>query len=308
MSKDNEDNKNNKQKQTRLDRSLSNFMASNKEGSFSTHANRSKRLDQAMKTLNKELNYKQLKNVRDLKGRHVRALVEHWKSNDLSAGTIKNRMSDLRWLAKKIENPRIVERDNQAYDIERRKYVKNDVNIAKTLDREALTQVSNKHVQMSLKLQEAFGLRREEAMKIQINKADRGSHITLDASWCKGGRTRDVPVRTEEQRALIAEVKQFCRDNQCKSLIPPDKSYKQQLKAYEYQTAKVGIRENHGLRHQYAQDRYRELTGRECPKNGGKTSRQLTAEEKISDNKARLQISSELGHNRESITAVYLGR
>ena len=85
-------------------------------------------------------------------------------------------------------------------------------------------------------------------------------------------------------------------------------TYSQQLKAYEYQTEKVGLDKNHGLRHQYAQDRYLELTGRECPKNGGLTSRQLSPEDRKIDYESRLQISEELGHSREAITAVYLGR
>lgn len=293
---------------SRLERSLTNFMASNKEGSFATHNNRIERLTQAMRTLNKELGYRHLKNIRDLKGRHVRGLVENWKEKGLSTGTIKNRMSDLRWIAKKIENPRIVERTNQAYGIENRKYVKNDTNIAKILDKSGLSKITDKRVELSLKMQEAFGLRREEAIKIQPEIADKGDKLELSSSWTKGGRAREIPIRTEQQRELLNDVKQFCRDNGEKSLIPKDSSYIQQLRSYEYQTEKTGIDKNHGLRHQYAQERYRELTGRECPKNGGLTSRKLSPEQKDQDLKARLTISKELGHNREEITAIYLGR
>lgn len=295
-------------KQSRLDRSLTNLIQANKEGSYATHINRLDRLSQAMRTLNKELGYRQLKNVRDLKGRHVTKLVNHWKEKGLSSGTIKNRMADLRWLSRKIENPRIIHRDNKSYGIEDRKYVDNHKNIAKSLDRSDLSRVSNPYIKMSLRLQEAFGLRREEAIKIQVNKADKGDKLKLEASWTKGGREREIPVRTSEQRELLNEVKQFCKENDCKSLIPTELSYRQQLNAYEYQTASVGLNKNHGLRHQYAQDRYHELTGRECPKNGGKTSRQLTPDERLADNLARLEISEELGHSREAITAVYLGR
>ena len=49
---------------------------------------------------------------------------------------------------------------------------------------------------MSLRLQQAFGLRREEALKIQPRWADRGEHLHLKASWTKGGRERTVPIRT----------------------------------------------------------------------------------------------------------------
>jgi hypothetical protein len=64
----------------------------------------------------------------------------------------------------------------------------------------------------------------------------------------------------------------------------------------------------HGHRHQYAQDRYHELTGWLSPAAGGPRSRELTAEQKAVDREARLTISCELGHEREQVTAVYCGR
>lgn len=293
-------------KMSKLNRSLEDLITNNKEGSFSTHANRSNRLRQSINQL-QELGYKP-SNIRNLQGKHVRALVENWKSSGLNAGTIKNRVSDLRWLSRKIDNPRIVERENSSYGIERRQYVNNDKNIAKTLDNSALKNISDPYVVQSLKLQEAFGLRREEAIKFQPQLADRGSHIHLQGSWCKGGREREVPIRNEEQRKLLNEVKAFCKANGSNSLIPSALTYKQQLKSYEYQTDKAGITENHGLRHAYAQARYKELTGRESPKNGGSKSSELSPQQKEIDYQARMAISAELGHGREAITAVYLGR
>jgi plasmid replication initiation protein len=38
-----------------------------------------------------------------LKPKHVEALVAQWKGEELSAGTIKNRMSELRWWSEKIQ-------------------------------------------------------------------------------------------------------------------------------------------------------------------------------------------------------------
>lgn len=290
-----------------LNYSLKILCQHNKEGSFATHANRSERLQQSMTRLY-ELGYHHVKDVRDLKTRHIDALVEDWKSQELSAGTIKNRMSDLRWLSRKIDKQNIVKRTNDEYGIERRKYVNNDRNIAKELNQADLQQVNDPYTKLSLRLQAAFGLRREESIKFQPKMADQGDHIALKSSWCKGGRAREIPIRNEEQRQILDEVREFCRTHQCKSLIPSERSYYQQLRTYEYQTDKAGIDKNHGLRHEYAQTRYRELTGWECPKNGGKRSRQLTYTEKTQDQAARVIISRELGHNREEITAVYLGR
>jgi len=82
----------------------------------------------------------------------------------------------------------------------------------------------------------------------------------------------------------------------------------QQLQRFKAQCAAAGIHHVHGHRHQYAQERYRELTGWACPAQGGPTKKQLTYEQKAIDRRARFTISQELGHGRESIASVYLGR
>ena len=64
----------------------------------------------------------------------------------------------------------------------------------------------------------------------------------------------------------------------------------------------------HGLRHTYAQRRYRELTGWEAPINAGKLRREMTEVEKQKNIEARRIISSELGHSRIAITWVYCGK
>ena len=48
-----------------------------------------------------ELGYR-LTDAASLKRKHVEALVERWKAEDLAIATIKNRMADLRWWAEKM--------------------------------------------------------------------------------------------------------------------------------------------------------------------------------------------------------------
>jgi hypothetical protein len=99
------------------------------------------------------------------------------------------------------------------------------------------------------------------------------------------------------------------RSPQGKSLVAPGYStYRDYLKHFRYECERVGIHAFHGHRHFYAQARYKGLTGWECPARGGPRSKQLTPEQKAADREARRVISSEMGHNREQITAVYLGR
>lgn len=289
-----------------LSRSLSELIHGNKEGSFGTQAARSAILHASINKL-KEEGFS-LKSVKNLKQKHVHVLLNLWRERGLATSTIKNNMTHLRWLARKINNPRIIERTNRAYEIPNRKYVNNGGGKARNLDRNRLDRITNSYVNMSLRLQEAFGLRREESIKIQPDIADKGDRLYLKDSWCKGKIAREVLIRNPEQRAILDEVKLFCRENGSKSLIPSNLQYKQQLKAYEYQTSKVGLSSMHGLRHRYAQTLYRDLTGWEAPNAGGPKKSELTVDQKKLDRMARLQISRELGHQREEITAVYLGR
>ena len=250
-----------------------------------------------------EAGYKDL-DVDGLKGRHVNALVERWKKEELSPGTIKNRMSALRWWAETIGKKSLIAKSNSHYGIAPRTYV-TKTNKAVQLSSGDLERVRDFHVRLSLELQSEFGLRREESIKFRSSYADRGDHIRLKASWTKGGRYREIPITTESQRALLDRVRDAAGR---KALIPPDRTYKEQLKAYERETAHAGLSKMHGLRHEYAQCRYEKLTGWKAPAAGGPGAKELTVEQKAIGREARLTISRELGHEREQITGVYLGR
>jgi integrase len=142
-------------------------------------------------------------------------------------------------------------------------------------------------------------------MKIQPKNADFGDHLRLKASWTKGGKARSIPISNPYQREILDKAHVIAGSG---SLIPARKTYAEQLHLYEGITKRAGLSKMHGLRHAYAQKRYEELTGRQSPACGGKTSKELSKSEKVRDREARLVISRELGHEREQITAVYLGR
>jgi len=272
------------------------------EGSFKTRAGRERQLTAIANQLH-ELGFRGLK-ATSIKQKHVQALVDHWLSKNLSPGTIKNRMSCLRWWAEKVNKRAVVAGANDFYGIPDRQFV-SDTSKAKDLAEEPLARVKDEHVRMSLRLQQAFGLRREEAIKIQPRWADRGKHLHLKASWTKGGRERTVPIRTREQRALLERAKQLAGLG---ALIPRGRTYVEQMRIYERHTANAGLSKMHGLRHAYAQQRYRELTGWPSPHAGGPSKKELTRAQQQRDQQARLAISIELGHVREQISAVYLGR
>ena len=275
----------------------------NRDGSRSTQANRERMLTLIANQLH-QLGFRQLQ-ATSLKPKHVEALVQHWQQKGIAPATIKNRMAALRWWAEKVDKRNVIARDNSHYGIPSRAFVAQGSSKALSLPEQSLAKVRDLWVRISLELQRAFGLRREEAIKFQPKFADRDDHLELKATWCKGGRSRTVPVRSESQREVLRRAHELAKGG---SLIPSDRSYAQQLRIYERQVSNAGLSRMHGLRHTYAQERYEELTGWECPAAGGPSSEELTPEQREIDREARMTITEELGHGREQITIVYLGR
>ncbi|MDA9981386.1 integrase domain-containing protein [Gammaproteobacteria bacterium] len=273
-----------------------------REGSYATQVKRERMLTLMANQLH-ELGYRGM-TARSLKPKHVEALVKRWFGQELSIGTIKNRMAVIRWWSHKVDKQNVVARANEHYGIPDRRFVTNESK-AKTVTPSELDKVRDEHVRMSLELQQAFGLRREEAIKFQPSFADRGDRIVLKASWTKGGKERPVPVRTQRQRNVLDRVRRLAGFG---SLIPSNRNYVHQMRVYEGNTLRAGLSHMHGLRHAYAQNRYQELTGWKAPANGGPDSKSLTPEQREVDNEARLTISRELGHERGAVTTAYLGR
>lgn len=269
------------------------------QGSHATRAARHRDL-QLVATQLWDMGYK-VKAATSLKPKHVEALVGRWQGEGLTIGTIKNRMGHVRWWSDAVGKASVVP-SNEDLGIETRAQTGEDK--AQKLDLAKVATIPDRHIQLSLRLQAAFGLRREEAMKIRSGLADKGTHLALKPSWTKGGRYREIPVVTERQRALLDEVASFAKGG---SLIPECKTYVAHLKAYENQTLKAGLRNNHGLRHNYAQWRYKALMGWDCPAKGGPKPAGMSPVDVATDKAARLAISEELGHGRLEITNVYLG-
>jgi len=285
-----------------LNYQLKQLCQQNRDGSYGTQVQRARILSLVANQLHDQ-GFRQM-NAHSLKPKHIEALTKHWLASDVSAGTIKNRMSALRWWAQKVNRQNVVARSNEYYGIPDRKCVTNDSK-AKQIASSDLDKVRDVHVRMSLELQQAFGLRREEAIKFQPSFADRGDHIALKESWTKGGKARVIPVRTEGQRSVLDQARRLAGKG---SLIPSSRNYRQQLRIYEGHTLRAGLSSMHGLRHAYAQNRYEELTAWKSPAGGGPPSKSLDNRQRERDYRARLIISRELGHEREQITSVYLGK
>lgn len=279
---------------------LKNICSHNRDGSHATQANRF-RILQAIGRELQQGGYK-LPAARSLKPKHVQYLVQFWQTAGLTAGTIKNRMGALRWLAEKVNKGSIIPRDNAALGIAEREHHKG--NKAQKLDLAQLSKVECPYMRLSVRFMAAFGLRMEEALKFRPKMADKGDYIALKASWTKGGRYREIPVHSQRHRDLLDEAKMLCGEG---SLIPLGKNYIQHRKAFEYATLKAGFSNLHGLRHNYAQARFKQLSGFAAPKAGGPGRGSMTAAQRSADETARLTVSNELGHDRLDVTVTYLG-
>lgn len=281
--------------------SLKSILQRDNFGSFATRHDRKHMLLHFVDEL-VGLGYK-LPHIGNLRQKHIEAVVNHWKQQNLSNATLKNRLSAIRHLAALLNKPQIV-LSNSALGIGARKYVptKN-----RALHHPDFSKISNPYIKISLELQRVFGLRREESLKIKPHLADKGEKLELLPSWCKGGRGRIIPIRTEEQHYWLEQAKNIA-GKFGNSLIPPEKNYIQHRYVYDKQVTRAGLRNLHGLRHAYAQQRYKELTGWDAPINGGPRSSELTPQQKEIDYRARMILSEQLGHSREQITVNYLGR
>ena len=274
----------------------------NRDGSFSTRAARERALDLCARQL-KGLGYGQMR-AQSLKPKHVEALVGLWTAEGITAGTLKNRMAYLRWWAEKVGRESVIPGENASLGIPERSLMSAEGRQL-ALDADKLVLIGDERVKLSLLLQAEFGLRREESIKFQPGYAIRGNMLHLKASWTKGGLAREIPIRTADQRWVLEQVKNLAVKG---SLIPEERTYVQQVRVYEGELRKAGISRAHGLRHTYAQRRYEDLAGWKSPHAGGPKSKDLTPDQRATDRAVRLAVSAEMGHAREEITAVYLGR
>src|ERR1700674_113804 len=82
----------------------------NRDGSYATQYARERILTMIANQLH-EMGFKDMR-AGSLKPKHVERLVERWKAEALSAGTIKNRMTELRWWAEKTDKQNVIAKSN----------------------------------------------------------------------------------------------------------------------------------------------------------------------------------------------------
>lgn len=283
--------------------------------SYATSRAREDILTQGFKYLNKS-GYK-LRNVKNFGPTHMKILAKHWESKPLSPSTIQLRFCVFRtfctWIGKKgmvgdaaeyLDNP----------DVAKRVYVSNKDKgwMAKGVAiMPKITEAYKKDekVGIQLLLMWAFGLRARESWQLQPVVADQAYqlHVTHGS---KNGKPRMVYVRNDWQRQVITIAKSHINDS-TGSLTPSDKQRRQWDDHFYYVLRSVGISRKeglvaHGLRHDHANDLYKELSGVDSPARGGAQAVDESLYKIIEF--TRQVVSNQLGHVRESITGAYCGK
>jgi len=266
---------------------------------------------------------------RVLTNRQVQAVANLWAERKLSVATVHNYLSFLRTYAAWIGRPGMV-RDVATYFgadshyVHRERTAKVDRSwIARCVEVEAKIREVTAYdpwVGMQLELCYRFGLRAKEARHFRPHVAviprelanPRDAEHFPDCKQflrvrygTKGGRPRDIPVKTPEQQELIERALQSVAPGHYvgapgRTAVQNANRFYNVLRRFEITKAALGVTA-HGLRHQHANDRYEELAGEPSPVRGG-------AGAGDADGAARMAVSSELGHGRVAITDAYLGK
>jgi Integrase len=248
-------------------------------------------------------------------GRHLQSQLDAGERTSSSAP--KNYVSAVNTVLRLATNGKWKPvRPGRDCGIQPRSYVATESKAMTQYTHESAKRVVGEKITCLLDLQRAFGLRFKESCLLNptlaLREALKHGQITLTAGT-KGGKRRTIPCRP----CGVAALERAIAVQDGRSMIPKNLSYVEfRTECYEQaKLAKIGF---HSERHHYAQERYTEITGAPSPVHAGWLRRErleklanylaVSVEEaKKIDTSARLQISIELGHNRESISNVYIG-
>lgn len=243
-----------------------------------------------------------LMNIRNLDSKHITAYVEYMESIDLSERTIKTDLSAIRWFFDFIPNTKHKLPDNNHLGVELPKHVfapedrtwSDDEyqGMCKVAIREGIKAYAD-----ALTLARYAGLRVHEVFRIDTATAHNAIHngeITIKG---KGGKVRTVPLNDacidalEDQLAVTPPGEKLfvAHDEHTDRAI-------NRLQVFIWQH-RDEVRDPmnpikltfHGLRHTYAAEQYHTLR-----------------EQGVSRFDAYLRVSKLLGHNRGSVTKLYI--
>lgn len=244
---------------------------------------------------------------------HVKALVE---AGEISVATAQNRISSVNTTFAALRGDRAVQVSPSEY-AGKRSAVRTEAPAAWGTSRvqdaaETLRGAGLYRAAAVLELARALGVRREEALKADLDRwsreANRHNAVNVQEGT-KGGRDapRWVPVDEVQRQALASAV--AARPDGSQNLIASHERYvdvaisrSSELNQAREILKQHGLPGYHDSRAAYACERYEQITG--CPAPAVAGGRWASTAD---DLRARAMISRELGHGRIDVLVSYVG-
>ena len=257
-------------------------------------------------------NYR-LQKFKNVEDRHFRAYVKYLKENN-EATTIQTDLSGIRYFHEKSGSKNKLSENVQlnlpkrAVGKEDRSWTPEEICKARVVARE----MGRVDVEISLDLVPIFGLRIEELCRLKVEHLMHAKENEQLIVQGKGKKTRPIPV-DEEQMKIIKKYLDYAKVS---GRVPGDylisssekngvlhekrslqnwmsfhrEKFMDENRADMKEEGKKARHETiswHGLRHNYAQRRFEEVS-------------------KVSPEKAKKVVSHDLGHGRDTVTPIYL--
>lgn len=253
------------------------------------------------------------------KQKHVKALTRYWEGKeDLQPASVIQKVSILRtflgWVGKSAVINTLTASDLYAEPEKFKRSLVADRDkswVPAGNPIEIIQKVIEKdpRIGSQLMLSHLFGLRPKETWCFKPERDyDKTNQLLHVRDGSKGGRPRIVPVTSEGQREFLDSLAELTYDTNG-SLIPKRTSLKAWKSRYYRVMNENGISKKnglvpHGLRHGFAHSVYEQHAGHPAAVKEPERGQDFDA---VQARIARLLVSEQLGHSRESITSAYTG-
>jgi site-specific recombinase XerD len=224
-----------------------------------------------------------LQSIRHLKTKHVERFFS--SISNLSPSTRANYATAMRQIASAIGKKNIMPRANAEIGIDRSdRYSPKHGNIEKMLEIRNTLYENGEWRALAFDVQRQFGLRiKESLLSNKTQKIDGKEFLVVEGA--KGGRPRNLEIRTPEQAAVVERVQEYIRQSGSSSLIPKEKTLSQGYKSLVNAISRAGgTKENQANSHLWRHEKAREMS------DSGSSDK---------------DIAEHLGHGRESVVRHY---
>ena len=257
--------------------------------------------------------------IKNIKGKHVRAILQRWVDQGIAKSTMATYVSHLRVFLGWLERPQllaVVDRFHAEHpDSTRRKSAtdrdksERGANVDFELIHRRAVDTLDEYFVCQLLLIATLGLRVREAWLFRPHLSVHLSRVSVH--WgTKGGRPRDLPIPiTPLQQWAIDRACALVPDK-CGSMIPPAFARMAQWSRKFYrQCRRIGLTKHqlgvtpHSLRHGVLLNLYEHLAGVPAPVRGGTDGAIPPAGERD----ARQIVAEFAGHSRPQVSSAYLG-